>query len=128
MAGPIVFISRNRIKEGKLEELREFLRTGTETLDKDKPRTLAFLAFADEAGTEVTIVHVFADAEAMDIHVQGADERSREAYELIGPMGFEIDGSPSEAVLQMMQGATAAGPELIVRPEFLSGFLRLSPS
>jgi quinol monooxygenase YgiN len=126
MAGPIVFISRNRVKDGKLEELREFLRTGTEALEKDKPRTLAFLAFADEAGTEVTIVHVFADAEAMDLHVQGADERSSAAYEFIEPAGFEIDGSASEAVLAMMKGAADAGPELIVRPQFLSGFLRLN--
>lgn len=126
MAGPIVFISRNRIKEGKLEGLREFLRTGTEALEEDKPQTLAFLAFMDEAGTELTIVHVFADAEAMDLHVQGADERSSSAYGFIEPEGFEIDGSASEAVLQMMRGAAAAGPELIVRSEFLNGFLRLS--
>ena len=125
MAGPIVFISRNRIKEGRLEDLREFLRTGTEALEKDKPRTLAFLAFADAAGTEVTIVHVFADAEAMDLHVQGADERSSAAYEFIEPEGFEIDGSASPAVLEMMEGAAAAGPELVVRSQFLSGFLRL---
>jgi len=80
----------------------------------------------DEACTELTIVHVFADAEAMDLHVQGAEERTSSAYEFIEPEGFEIDGSPSEAVLQMMQGAAEAGPELILRPEFLSGFLRLS--
>jgi hypothetical protein len=51
----------------------------------------------------------------MDIHVQGADERSSSAYQLIEPEGFEIDGTPSEAVLRMMQGAAEAGPELIVR-------------
>lgn len=55
-----------------------------------------FLAYVSEDGTRVTIVHVFADADSMDLHVEGAEERTRTAYEFVEPRGFEIYGMPSE--------------------------------
>ena len=61
------------------------------------PRTAVFLSFLDEEGSEVSFVHVFADSEAMDLHIEGADERARAAYEAIEPLGWEVYGTPSDA-------------------------------
>ena len=47
--GPIVFISRSRIRPGKLDGLRSFLATGVAALEVAKPRTVAFLAYVDES-------------------------------------------------------------------------------
>jgi hypothetical protein len=81
------------------------------------------LVYLDDTGTNLSIVHVFADADAMDIHVQGAEERSKAAYDFMDPAGWEIYGTPSDAVLQMMgQAATSAGVASTVQPEHLGGF------
>ena len=34
-----------------------------------------FLAFADEDGSEVSVVHVFPDADAIGFHLEGVQER-----------------------------------------------------
>jgi quinol monooxygenase YgiN len=125
---PIVFISRHRIKEGKLEDVRRYIRQGVGTIEAEKPRTVAFQAYLDPPGSEVRIVHVFPDAEAMDVHFEGAAERAQAAYELIEPRGFEVFGPASESALGMLRQAERAGVTLEVWPESVSGFLRLSPA
>ena len=124
MSGPIVFISRNRVRPGRLADITTFLSTGAPQLEREKPRTLAFLPFLSEDGGEVTIVHVFADAAAFEAHVEGAEDRSRAAYELIEPVSFEIFGSPSSAVLESFRAASADGLGLDLHPAALPGFLR----
>lgn len=126
MSEPIVFISHFKVKEGKLDGLKQRSREVTKLLDAGKPRTLVFLAYVDESGTQVTFVHVFADAESMDLPMQGAEERTKAAYEFVEPQGFEIYGTPSDRVLEMMrQEAATPGVELSVQPEHLGGFIRL---
>jgi quinol monooxygenase YgiN len=126
MSEPIVFVSHFRIKEGKLDAFRQHTKETSLLLEADKPRTSAFLPYASDDG-RVTIVHVFADADAMDAHVQGADERSEAVYEFIDPDGWEIYGRPSADVLQMLnRGATASGVHLVIQPDSIGGFLRLS--
>jgi hypothetical protein len=124
---PIVFISHFRVNEGKLESFRRFFRDGAPLIGAQKPRTVAFLAYADEQAGRVSIVHVFPDAEAMSRHFEGADERSAAAYEFITPDGFEIYGQPSADVVGTMQtGAASAGVTLSVTPGYAGGFLRLT--
>jgi len=127
MPEPIVFISHFRVKKDKLDGLRHLSREATELLEADKPRTLAFLAYLNEHGSRVTIVHVFADADSMDLHVQGSEERTRAAYEFVEPEGFEIEiyGTPSDRVLEMMRQEATSGGKLSVQSELLGGFLRL---
>ena len=100
-----------------------------EQLQADKPRTLAFLAYLNENDTQMTVVHVFGDAESMDLHFRGSDERSEAAYEFLQPDGWEIYGEPSEEVVESMRAAAAAsGVTLTFQPEFVAGFLRLNPA
>lgn len=116
-----MFISRNRVKDGKLEEFKRFYRAGAERLRREKPGTVAFLAYTSDDGDEVSIVHVFPDAAAMDRHMEGVAERSKEAYEFIESAGFDIYGTPNDSVLQMMK---QSGIPLRVRPQLLGGYLR----
>jgi hypothetical protein len=129
MTEPIVFVSHFRVKEGRLDGLKQRSEEVFEMLEAEKPRTTAQLAYLDDSGTDVSFVHVFADADVMDLHFQGAQERSRAAYEFMDPAGWEIYGTPSDAALQMMQqAATSAGVALTVRSDYLGGFLRIQPA
>lgn len=128
MSDPIVFISRHDIKDGKLDELKETYRDGAEKLEAEKPGTVAFLAYLDEDETEVSTVHVFPDADAMDRHMEGVDERSTRAAEMLEFKAFEIYGAPSDRTMETMRAATESGAALDVTPRFSSGFLRLQSS
>ena len=125
----MVFISHFGIKEGTLGDLRRLSEEVIEHLRQDKPRTTVFLAYLDEEGTAVSFLHVFPDADSMDLHFEGADERAEAAYRYLEPRGWEIYGRPNETALESMQQASAgAGVPLTILPDHLGGFLRLQPA
>lgn len=127
MADPIAFISHFRVKEGKAAAVRTMFAAGATPLGASKPRTAAFLGFLDEAGARLSILHVFPDAAAMDLHVEGAAQRSQAAYELLEPAGWEVYGTPSAASLEMIRSEAAKwGVPFTVEPEAVGGFLRFS--
>lgn len=127
MSTPIVFISHFRIKQGDPDAFRDLVRRGTARLETDKPRTALFLACLDEGAARVSFVHGFADAESMDVHFEGADERAKAAYEVLEPEGWELYGSPSDAAVETLrQSAASARVPLHVYPEYVAGFVRLA--
>jgi hypothetical protein len=128
VTGAIVFISRNRVLPGKLDGLRAFLAAGTPMIEAAKPRTLAFLPYLDARGELLSIIHVFADAAAFDLHLAGSDDRSTAAYEFIASLGFELYGRVSDHARSTLDAAAAAaGVELRSLPELPAGFLRNAP-
>jgi hypothetical protein len=125
MSEPIVFISTHKIKEGKLEGFKERNRQVAQYIEANKPGTIAFLTYLNEEGTEMSIVHVFPDAEAMAHHMEGVGERAENAAEFLQFHRLDIYGSPDERTLQAMKGAEEAGVTVTVKPEQLSGYIRL---
>ena len=130
MSEPIVFISRSKIKEGKLEGLKQHAQMIRELIQAEKPGTLAFLQFLNEDETELSIVHVFTDADAADKHNEGVAERARGAFEFLEPISRELYGMPSEKALAMLTGVRPPGaPEIEVHhiPKVLGGYIRFKP-
>ena len=128
MSKPIVFVSHVRIKDGQLDAVRQISPVVSARLEAEQPRTLSQLLYLDERGRQMTIVYVFADADSMDLHFVGADERVRTAADYVEVAGFEIYGEPSSAILESLrEAAVAAGATVTVQPEHLAGFLRLTP-
>jgi len=126
MSEPVVFISHFKVKDGKVDELRRLAGEVERSLREGKPRTAAWLVFLGEDGAQVSFVHCFPDARAMDLHFEGSDERSAAVYEFVEPDGFEIYGRPSDQALETMgQAAAGAGVSLSVQPGYLGGFMRL---
>ena len=129
MPEPVVFLSHFKVREGKLDELKRLVGEVERSLREDKPRTAAWLVYLDEDGTKVSFVHCFPDADSMDLHFEGSDERTAAVYEFVEPAGFEIYGRPSEQALQTMrEAATGSGVSLRVQPGSLGGFLRMEPA
>ena len=126
MAQPIVFISRSRIKEGKLEGLKRYAPEITELIRSNKPGTVAMLTYLDGAAAEVHIVHAFPEAGAMARHLEGVGERAAEAFDYIETTGYEIYGDPGEAVLDSMRGyASEFNVSLNVFPNMIAGYLNV---
>ncbi|WP_336359846.1 putative quinol monooxygenase [Haladaptatus sp. ZSTT2] len=122
MADPIVFRSTHRIKAGKATEYKELVQSVTKQLEQEKPGTVVHLSYFNEDETEVTTIHVFPDAAAMDAHMGGVDNRVKKAAELLEFKTFEVFGEPTEealAVLERTPGATISHV-----PNFIGGYLR----
>jgi quinol monooxygenase YgiN len=127
MPGPVVFVSHFAVKEGRVEDLRALASEIEAQLRDEKPGTLAYLMYLDEEGTRFTVAHCFPDADAMDRHFEGSDDRTAAAFEVMVPLGWEIYGRPSDAALETMrEGAEATGVPLTVLPDHVGGFLRLA--
>ena len=126
MSEPVVFISHFKVKEGKVDELKRLAGEVERSLREDKPRTAAWLVYLDENGTRVSFVHCFPDADSMDLHFEGSDERTAAVFEFVEPDGFEIYGRPSGQALETMrQAAAGSGVSLKVLADHVGGFLRL---
>ena len=124
MSEPIVFISRNKIKEGKVDEFRNHYRDSIQPVIAGKPGTFAQLAYENEQVTEITIVRLFPNADALDLQIQGADERSKKTYEFIEPIGIEIFGTPNPATLEKMKKIAGLGVAVNIYPHYIGGFIR----
>lgn len=128
MSDPIVFISRNRLKKGLLEDFLRHYRDSLPLTEANKPGTVVQLAYVDEESQELVIVRQFPDAQALDRQLQGADERSKAAYQFIEPTSVEIYGQPNEYALEMMKKVAGAGIEVKIYARFAGGFTRLNAS
>lgn len=127
MSGPIVFISHNRVKDGLLAEYRQFYQEGAGLIEASKPGTLVFLAYFSEEDSQVTIIHIFPDADAMAMHMQGASARAKQAYVYLEPVALDVYGNPGDQILQAMKQATGPGVSIKLNPDGLGGFVRLLP-
>lgn len=125
MSEPIVFVSHLKIKEGKLEAFKQSSREVFEVMEASKPGTLVHLGFVNEDGTKISFIHVFPSAEAMDHHMEGVGDRTKKAFEFLDTVGYEIYGTPSGQVMQMMNQFAESGITLIVEPDYFGGYMRL---
>jgi hypothetical protein len=124
MSEPIVFISHNRIREGKTDEFRQHYRDSIPPTLAGKTSTLAQLGYENEEGTEFTVVRIFPDADGLDLQIQGADERSKKTYTFIEPTSIEIFGTPNPATLEMMKKVAGSGVTVKINPTYAGGFIR----
>ena len=126
MSEPIIFISHQRVKEGKLEGYKHYYRQVAEQAKTDKPGTMAHLAYLNDAGSELSILHIFPDAEAMELHMVGVDQLAKKAYEYVEILSFEIYGQPAEPVLKRMLQIAGSGIGLSVKPQRIGGYIRFN--
>ena len=124
MSKPIVFISHFRIKEGKLDNLIQLSQKVTEQHKANKPGTVLFLLYLNEQGTELSIIHVFLDADSFDRHVEGVDERAKAAYEFVEPTRREVYGMPSDQVLALLRPLDGSEITYHTMPQSIGGYIR----
>lgn len=125
MSESMVLIARQKIKEGKLEGYEQNFLEVMNFIQPNKPNTLGFLDYVNEEGTEAVLIQIYANAEAMEQHVQGLGEIAKKSYEFMDVMSFEIYGSPTEAYLAMMSNLAKSGVPVKIMPRNIGGYLRL---
>jgi quinol monooxygenase YgiN len=126
MSEPIVFISNQRIRPGKLEAYKEYYRQVAALTEANKPGTVAHLGYLSEDGAEATIVHVFPDAEAMEAHMRGVGKIAERAAEFMEIVNWQLYGRPSDAVLEGMLKIAGPRVTLSLKPQPIGGYIRLA--
>jgi hypothetical protein len=124
MSEPIVFVSQQRIKPGKLEGYRQYAQGIAAQFEANRPGTVAFLGYVNDAGTEATFIYTFPNAEAMQAHVQFAAEVAKGSSEFIEAYRLEVYGKPTDAILDGMRKLAGPGVTLTVKAQSLGGYLR----
>jgi len=125
MTGPIVFISHFKIKEGKLDDVKQLSENVSKFIEANKPGTAVFLQFTNVDGTELSIIHVFPDADVFDKHVEGAGERSNKAFEILVPTRREVYGQPSEQAMATLTPPEGSGIIFKQMSDLAAGYIRL---
>jgi uncharacterized protein YkuJ len=121
---PIVFISNQQTREGKLDGYKQYYRQVAELTKENKPGTLGHLAYASVEGTEVSIVHIFPDTECMELHMVGVDSLANKAFEFMEITSIEIYGRPSDKVLGILMQIAGSGVALHLKSQSIGGYIR----
>jgi hypothetical protein len=128
MAGPFIFMSQSKIKEGGLDGFKKALGEMAEFVEANEPRVIAFEAYLSDDDTEVTGVQVHPDADSMALHMQVAFEKIMEFDQYLETQSVEVYGMPNDAVLAMMKQindqAAGSGMALKFRNKPVGGFTR----
>jgi hypothetical protein len=125
MSEPFIVISTWRIKEGKLEDLKRFQRDFAAIIEANEPQLIAFNAFYNEEGTEMTSIQVHPTPTSMDFHLKVLRETLGDAMsavaEFVEPMSLEYYGRPPESALGM---GSQSGRNFSIKPLHMGGFTR----
>jgi hypothetical protein len=130
MGGPFIFINSFAIKDGRLDDLKEFLGEFFRVIETNEPRLLAINAYANEQGTEVTFIQVHPDAASLEHHQRVVHQHAGRtlAQFIDATTSFQIYGTPSDVVLTRARQHAASGVPVTVKPHYLGGFTRLPRS
>jgi hypothetical protein len=126
VAGPFIFIATNRLKPGKLDSERERVPGLVDFVRSNEPRVIAFNEYASEDGSEVAVVQVHPDAASLAFHMGVVAERAASAYAetVDATTSIQVFGTPSNAVLELLERQAGAGVPLTVKSVHLGGFTR----
>jgi len=126
MSGPFIFIATNRLKPGKFDEEKARVPGLAEFIEANEPRLLAFNEYANEEGTEVSVVQVHPNADSMAFHMEVVAERAAAAYAetVDATTGIPVFGTPDKAIVEMLRRQAGTGVPLSIKPHHLGGFIR----
>ncbi len=126
MSAPFILVSTFKVKEGSLEDLREYYRTITELIMANEPRFIAFHGYVSDDGTEMASIQIHPDVASMEFHLQVLRDNWDETFSQYASVveGVRIDyygAMPPEAAVELSR---QAGSEVAIKPVHLAGFTR----
>jgi hypothetical protein len=132
MSAPLIFITTASVKEGRLDDFKQFTEKLVANFEAREPQIIAFNVFLDEDETEMTSIQVHPTPDSMDSHMEvlnqvlGEDMADWvERADFLEIKHVEIYGSPSEAILKADQSWVDSGAiTRMIKPVHVAGFTR----
>jgi hypothetical protein len=124
MAEPLIFVGTHAIKSGMLETAKAASLDLADFLEANHPRINHFEINIDDEASEMTVIQFHPDEDSLLFHIQVAGEKIRNAYEFLeGTTNIEIYGSPSQAVVEVVNQMSMGAP--VRFNQAVAGFSRL---
>jgi quinol monooxygenase YgiN len=83
MSEAFIYVGTTTIKPGKVEEARKRVAELVDFVETNEPRVIAFHAYLDEEGHELTIVHVHPDSASMEFHMEVSARHFTTAFDYL---------------------------------------------
>jgi quinol monooxygenase YgiN len=96
----VLYLDRFQLKEGKVEDFRAFAEELTQFVQEKEHGAVSYHYFLEEDGSG-TAIFVFADADALDHHLNIASEMFMRSHDMIGHAEIEVLGTPSDQAREM---------------------------
>ena len=125
MSNPLVYVDTSEIRGGALEKLKEAIRELVEFIDANEPQLIAYNVYLSDDGSEMTVVHVHADAASLEYHMEVAGPAFRRFADLVTLSSIRVYGRPSEKALSRLheKARLLGGDSVIVHGQH-AGFSR----
>lgn len=128
MSGSLVYVDVSEVKEGSLDRLEGAIEELAGFIEANVPDVLAYNVFLSEDGTQMTVVHVHAEAESLERHLITAGPVFRKFSDLLTLKSIRVYGEPSERAVELLHEKASmlgSGDVTVLRPR--AGFSRLRP-
>jgi hypothetical protein len=127
VSDPILCISNLTIKADKVDDCRPLTHQVMDWLQTNRPRISAVLESSSEDGTDISLVNLLPDAQAIQEHGQGMGVDPDKARECAEITSIQIYGQPNPTSLDAMNAMGAMGIAVVIKPQPVIRFLRLTP-
>ena len=102
MSQPLIYIDTSDIREGALEELKGAIGDLADFVESHEPQIVSYAVYFSHDGRQMTVVHVHADSDSLDYHMDVAGPRFGRFADLVTLSSIHIFGEPSaEAIKQL---------------------------
>jgi quinol monooxygenase YgiN len=126
MSEPLISLDTSLIRDGRLDELKEAVAALVEFVRSNEPRPIAYEVYFDETGSRMTVVQVHPDSASMEYHMTIAAPAFAGFAELITLSTLDVDGKPSEELLELLRRKVQMlGGATVVVHDLQAGFARI---
>jgi hypothetical protein len=128
VSGPIVYVDVSEVRQGSLEDLRAAIGELSEFIEANVPDVVAYNVFLSEDGTEMTVVHVHAEAKSLERHLLTGGPAFAKFADLLTLKSIRVYGQASERSIELLREKAqllGSGDVTVLRPS--AGFSRLRP-
>lgn len=125
MAEPLIYVDVSEVREGALADLNEAIAELAEFIEESEPQLLSYSAYFSGDGTQMSVVHVHADAASLDRHLEIAGPHFARFAGLVTLRSIHIYGRPSENALRQLRDKLqllGSGDVVVYSPH--AGFVR----
>jgi hypothetical protein len=125
MGDPLVYIDTSAIGPGMLDRVMAALDDLVAFIEANEPQLMAYGAYVNDEGTEMTVFHVHVDSASLEVHLDVAGPAFRPFVGLVTLSSIDVFGAPSERALdQLREKVRLLGTgDVRVHPP-LAGFFR----
>jgi hypothetical protein len=103
MSQPLIYIDTSDVREGALEELRSAIGDLTDFVESHEPRIISYSVYFSDDGSQMTVVHVHADSDSLDYHMDVAGSRFGRFADLLTLSSIDIFGEPSAKAIKQLE-------------------------